>query len=183
VHDDTQIVIHSPWVHTMEQMVQAVVRAREQLGLPHHIVVKEHPVDVGRSDYSSLANVPNLVWLWDYPLDKVMTGADCVITVNSSVGIEAVVRGLPLVTLGNAIYNVEGIAHHAASEQELPACIAAALSQPPDKSFREEFLCRLRFHDLIDAHWARPTDHGVENAAARIVRMLHASNFSGTPTK
>lgn len=172
VHDDTQIVIHSPWVASMEAMVEEVKKAHAALGLDHGLVVKEHPVDLGRYDYTEYARRSGTTWLWDYPLDTVMNGADVVITVNSSVGIEAVVRGKPVVTLGNALYNIPGVVHHAPNAAALPGAIRAALDTPPDTAFRHEVLCRLRFADMVDASWGRPTDRGVTAAAARIRSLL-----------
>lgn len=172
VHDDTQIVIHSPWVPSMEAMVEEVKKAHAALGLPHALVVKEHPVDLGRYDYTDYARRSGTLWLWDYPLDTVMNRADVVITVNSSVGIEAIVRGKPVVTLGNALYNIPGIVHHAPNAAALPGAIKAALETPVDTAFRHEFLCRLRFADMVDASWGKPTDTGVAAAAGRIRQQL-----------
>jgi capsular polysaccharide export protein len=172
VHDDTQIVIHSPWVDRMETMLRAVLRARAAIGCDLPIVVKEHPVDIGRYDYEGLPERREVAaWLWDQTLEEVMPGAAVVVTVNSTVGLEAVVAGKPVVTLGNALYNHAGIVHHAAGEGQLAGALQAALSTPIDEAWRHRFLCQLRFEDLLSAHWARPTDAGAAAAADRIIQL------------
>ena len=171
VHDDTQIIVHSPWVNSMECLIREVLEAKSRLNLPHKLVVKEHPVDVGRYDYTRLQKMSELVWLRDFPLEEILTKTDCVITVNSSVGIEALVYGKPVVTLGEAFYNVKAMAHAALKREDLAPAIMAALEEPGDPHLREAFLCRLRFQDLVDASWRCPTDRGVTNAAERILSM------------
>lgn len=172
VHDDTQITVNSPWIKDMEAFVNVVKAVAQQLRLPHAIVVKEHPVDVGRKSYDNLSEHSDVVWLWDYPLNELLARAACVITVNSSVGLEAVVHGKPVITLGNAVYNVPGVVYHAASDAELADALTAAITQAPDQVLRNRFLCKLAFQDMVRASWKRPTDIGIANAGNRIVSLL-----------
>lgn len=174
VHDDTQIVVHSPWARTMRGMLEDVLEAKTALGLPHAVVVKEHPVDVGRFDYSNLETAPGVVWLRDYPLDEILRKSACVVTINSSVGIEALVEGCSVVTLGEAFYNLPGMVHHAAAKADLQGALKNALGRPVDRALQKAFLCRLRFHELVEASWGKPTDQGVENAANRVADLLNS---------
>ncbi len=172
VHDDTQIIAHSPWVKTMGQMLKSVMKATDVLGLPRKIVVKEHPVDVGRYDYGTVERSRDVVWLRDYALGVILKRADCVITVNSSVGIEALVYGKPVVTLGEAFYNVKRLVHTALCEADLAPALSAALNQSIDPALREAFLCQLRFRELVEASWRQPTDEGVANTVRRILSLI-----------
>ena len=92
--------------------VQAVLRARAALPKAMHLYVKEHPSQVsgnrsgylGRSPhfYSLLDRVPGITVLGaDFPLVSVLEKVSLVFTLTGTVGVQAVLRGIPCVYFGN----------------------------------------------------------------------------------
>lgn len=174
VHDDTQITIHSPWIRNMRELVSAVIAARNQLKLPHTVVVKEHPVDLGRIDYKEFIAKADAVWLWDYPLEELLERAAAVITVNSSVGLEAVLAGRAVVSLGASVYEKAGVTCPARSPETLRAAISRALSGERDEVLRYQFLQALRCREMLSVSWGKPTEEGVRSAAERILQLIES---------
>lgn len=91
---------------------QAVLRARAILPTDMHLYVKEHPSQVsgnrsgylGRSPhfYSLLDRVPGITVLGaDFPLVSVLEKVSLVFTLTGTVGVQAVLRGIPCVYFGN----------------------------------------------------------------------------------
>ena len=105
-------------------------------------IVKPHPlskIDVGALPENAMLaerrdNVHSL-------LDMV----DAVVCYNSGVGLLAACHGKPIVTVGNAFYNLKGIGHFASSVDEALAC-ACADPTPPDPNKLEALIAKYLFH-------------------------------------
>ncbi len=110
VHDDTQIYFHSPWFSSVEEALQATVRAMPD-DLP--LVVKPHPVDktrYGTEIYRRhLRNIDLLVSTSENT-HRLIEGSLGVITINSTAGLEGIFFHKPVLVLGNAFYSKEGLA-------------------------------------------------------------------------
>ena len=68
VHDDTQVIIHSPYLRDMEELtawVGAAVQRHNQTNNDNlRIIIKEHPSDSGRTNYDSLKKMyPEITFL------------------------------------------------------------------------------------------------------------------------
>ncbi|MDD3444403.1 MAG: capsular biosynthesis protein [Zavarzinia sp.] len=116
---DKQIVNHSPY-KSMRDFKAAVMHsfarhAPEDLNL----VIKAHPLDNGRdghaADVAALVAETGLegrVTLIDGgTLFNLLGGCRAAITVNSTAGISALHRAVPLIALGKAIFDIEGLCH------------------------------------------------------------------------
>src|SRR5690606_17680660 len=109
VEDDTQILLNSSF-SGMDELMRVVYPAVISMN-NYKLVVKEHPHDWGRHNQSTLRErYPKAIWLQKYPTEQVITGADIVVTVNSSVGVEALLLNKKVITLGKCFYDVDGVA-------------------------------------------------------------------------
>jgi len=81
------------------------------------LVLKHHPVDRGRKNYhnfimrqAELLDVDQRVLIvHDVHLPTCLKHAIATITINSTVGLSSIYHKTPTITLGNAIYDIEGI--------------------------------------------------------------------------
>lgn len=153
VHDDTQILLHSPNIKSMDQLVDCVTTAVEQYNIcsdiPISIVVKAHPSDSGRIDYSKIEQTcrkKKALFLRYYPTQTLIKQAAGIITINSTVGIEALIQHKPVITLGNAFYNVPGIVHHVDDPKMLPDMIPVIANQQVNHRLIDQFLYYLGIH-------------------------------------
>jgi capsular polysaccharide export protein len=72
---------------------------------------------------------------------------DLVITINSTVGIEAIDAGIPVITLGQAFYSFPGVvAGHCEEVKVLPGLIGEALADAGnvDREIQQRFIAALK---------------------------------------
>ncbi|MFH1997020.1 MAG: hypothetical protein ABIJ27_08560 [Candidatus Omnitrophota bacterium] len=124
VHDDSNVVLHSPNIRGMEEFLSIVHRAVRRSAGPAPIVVKEHPEDCGRVDYTRLKrDYPDVIFFSQRPAGELIAGARAVITINSTVGYEALQSFKPVITIGEAFYDMPGVTFHVDSSAELNALL------------------------------------------------------------
>lgn len=128
VESDTQLVVHAGWVDCSLVLVQRVVDVLERLGLQrgYQVTVRPHPK--ARQDVSSLLSkfrLSNVVIDGRASLGEQLLQADVVVTINSSVGFEALREGLLVCHLAPCLYGREGVAYFAYSEDALRAVLKA----------------------------------------------------------
>lgn len=176
VHDDTQVIIHSPYLGDMQELTTWVAKAvrqhnetsREKL----HIIIKEHPSDSGRTNYSSLkATYPEITFLQSYSTEALIEKAKVVITINSSVGIESLLKHKKVITLGNAAYSIDGIVTRASSIDEI-ALALDALEASVDKDLINHFLYYIRYVYSIEGSWRNPSEIHLQNVKKRVEAIL-----------
>ncbi len=116
---DFQIVAYSPF-DGMESAIKMVFKSfSENADKANRLVIKLHPWDPGLKNWEKkifqLAKEFSLCERIDYfdggSLDEMIKGSMGMITVNSTSGIRALQLGIPVKTLGDAIYNIEGITY------------------------------------------------------------------------
>lgn len=151
VHDDTQIRYNSPYVEDMHELVSLVVAAVRQVDESNTIVVKEHPQDLGRVDYGDLQEqYSDVTWLRRFPIDQVVAGAEVVVTVNSSVGMQALTQYVPVVAVGESFYDGNPFVEHPQSSDEVVAAIGTSLSKDLDEAAVDEYVEAFRENVFVD---------------------------------
>lgn len=178
VQDDTQVLLYSPHFRTMDELVDCAVNAVKQYnsitGEDLWLVVKEHPSDFGRADYSALkARYENdhILFLRFYPTPDLIARSQGVITLNSTVGIESLAHHKPVITLGNAFYNVKGLVCHVAQSEQLSACIPF-INAEPDHQLIDKFLYYLRYCYLAEGSWHQPNAQHFQSVREKIAKIL-----------
>jgi capsular polysaccharide export protein len=178
VHDDTQVLLHSPQIKTMESLVDYVVDAVKKYNSAHNadlwIIAKEHPSDFGRVDYTLIKEKyqnEKILFLRYYPTPELIKKSCGVITLNSSVGIEALVQHKPVITLGNSFYNVERLVRHVTEPEKLHDSLSFVDSDP-DHVLIDQFLYYLRYCYLAEGSWRQPDAEHYQSAAKKIAEVL-----------
>ena len=114
---DSQITHHSPWP-SIEAFIDAVLTSfAAHAPADTHLVFKHHPMDVGHAHYGThihgLARRFGLGSRVGYihggHLPSLLTQARGVVVVNSTVGLQAMHHGTPVLALGRAIYDKPGL--------------------------------------------------------------------------
>jgi capsular polysaccharide export protein len=141
VPGDSQLRIFGGRFRTVEAVIEAVSEAARRLPEGWHARLKEHPSSPVRfGDLIARLSHPKLV------LDNVtdtfaqVAAARAVVTVNSSVGLEAMFFEKPVVAIGECFWAIPGIASHCPT----PTALAEGLANPEaftfDPSARAAFL-------------------------------------------
>lgn len=138
VPSDMQVTVHSPWVRDMGAFLDVICDAAER-NPETTFVIKEHPSFkqsvMGRRDH------PRVIFANGNVTSELIRDARAVITLNSTVGIEALLLEKPVITLGEACYNVDGLVRHAPDPRRLDIALAAvARGWAPEPELRRQFL-------------------------------------------
>jgi capsular polysaccharide export protein len=176
VAKDSQLLLYSPLVgNDMGLFLQHCRTALQAVAANYRIVVKLHPADVGDIDYSGLMKrYPDVIFLKDYPSNELIKSASLVITINSTVGVEALIFGKPVVTLGNNFYNVPEVVHHVHALSELPQAIHTALSAAPDRDKTQRLLYYLYHCYFTHGSWKNYSQQSIEAVAAKLAALAAA---------
>jgi capsular polysaccharide export protein len=116
VHSDSQITQRSDF-----ESMEAFIRKVSNSFLKHapsntKLVFKVHPMDRGYKDYAKLIKKlqskpggDRILYLDRIHLPTALDHARGCVTINSSVGLSALIHGAPTLTLGEAAYHLEGL--------------------------------------------------------------------------
>ncbi|MQX52699.1 polysaccharide synthesis/modification protein [Alcanivorax sp. PA15-N-34] len=176
VYDDTQILIHSPWIKSMERLHEVLEKTVDSLRSDTVFVVKEHPTS--KRSYPELhGRHPRIIYANANDTQELIEQSLAVITINSTVGIESLLLGRPVITLGNACYNIDGLVSHADNEKEL----MELLQDPEGLSFDDElirhFVAWLGEAYLVPGRWPDYTPEYPARMRKRLDEILRGDQF------
>lgn len=118
VHTDSQITARSSF-ESMEQFIELVVQSFIKFAPSHtKLIFKVHPMDRGYRDYHELiqklqpaSEEQRIYYLDRLHLPTFLDHARGCITINSSVGISALIHHTPTLAMGKAAYNLDGLTY------------------------------------------------------------------------
>ncbi|MCX5969533.1 MAG: 1-acyl-sn-glycerol-3-phosphate acyltransferase [Cyanobacteria bacterium] len=117
VASDSQISLGSDY-QGMEPFIKELITSFAIHGRPcDRLAFKHHPRDRGYNNYSRLIDRlatthgvrDRVVYFHDAPLGPALKAARAVVTINSTVGLQALYHGTPTKALGRTFYNLHGL--------------------------------------------------------------------------
>jgi len=141
VVDDYKILRIIPHTYDQASLIEQVAGA-----LPHgyDVVLKEHPMSIGRNRLAllhRLAQIPNARLVEPRTSShELMCEADAVVVISSTVGLEALLHGRPVLTLGQPFYSGYGVTLDVDSFREIREAVPAVLAFAPDRARTLRFL-------------------------------------------
>ena len=173
---DSQIRFHAP-AGGMSTAIATVLQS-----FAHHapvgalLVITEHPLDYGPVNLASviarlvaeLGLASRVVFLRDGSPAPLVQAARGLVTVNSTIGITALASGVPVITLGAAIYNLPGLTSQLGIDRfwQRP--------QPPEPALFEAFRCVVAARTQINGGFYSAQGIAVAVAGA-VSRLEHAA--------
>ncbi|MGC9369637.1 MAG: capsular biosynthesis protein [Paracoccaceae bacterium] len=144
VPNDSQITLFAGWVQSVEGMLAALAEASGDLPEGWHIRIKEHP-SARASLAEPLAEAVQRAGgrlVVDNRTDtfEQVKASGGVITINSSVGLQAFFHDKPVIVLGQAFFAIEGLVHVAADRVALAALLRAPEKLGFDPALRAAFM-------------------------------------------
>lgn len=117
INTDAQIRFHSPFENMLDAVQQVLRAFAEHAPTFSRLLIKAHPLDPGLINYSKLiakwareCDVAGRVFFVESGnLPSLLDGTSGVVTVNSTAGASALLHGCKTITLGKAIYALEGL--------------------------------------------------------------------------
>lgn len=118
---DYQIRHSSDYTHLSEMLEEVIASFALNAPADRHLVIKSHPADNGTENWgrqiaqiAAARRVSDRVhWIDGGDLDTLLDNAVGLVTVNSTVGMFALRRGIPTIALGTAVYDIPGLTHQA----------------------------------------------------------------------
>ncbi len=140
VPSDSQVTLFAGWVGGMAGFLAALGQAVGQLPEGWHLRVKEHPS--ARQALSLAGLVATGRVIVDNATDSFaqVQGSGGVVTLNSSMGVQAFFHDKPVVVLGQAFFARDGLVTVPADQAALNAAFAAADSLTYDAGKRARFM-------------------------------------------
>lgn len=178
VPHDTQVVCFSPWIDSMESLYDEVMLAVNQLGDPTlKIIFKEHPSWHKHFDGLYQKDM-NAIFANHNDTEQLISGAEAVITINSTVGLEALQLGKKVITLGEACYNIEGLVLACKNRSELADHLTQLDHWQPDLNLRNNYFRYLQYVYCVDGSWKKCTSEHVLAVNKRLTQGDLFSFFS-----
>ncbi len=136
VATDAQVVVHSDFdsvAHCIEAVASSFAAAAAAADV---LVIKHHPMDRGAHDYGGVIRrlaalhglAGRLFYIHDQHLPTLLDHAKGVVVINSTVGMQALHHGTPVITLGQALYDLPELTF----QGKLDAFWQQAPQSPPD---------------------------------------------------
>ena len=178
VNGDSQIVCYSPWIQNMAHLVSVLIAALpafQAAGL--EVVVKPHPkCSTPNAKVLARLKTHGVTVVTDTDSKRLVAQSQAVLTINSTVGLEALAAGKKVIVLGQAFYRIEGISLGAINNSELQAAIGQLAQWAPDIQAVSGLMNYLRQEYQIKGDW-RTAD------AAHIQCLLNRlEQFNGAAT-
>jgi hypothetical protein len=141
VVDDYKIKRVIPHCYDQASIIEQVADA---LPHGHELVLKEHPMSIGRNRLSLLkrvARIPNARLVAPHTSShELIRDAEAIAVISSTVGLEALLYDKPVLTLGQPFYSGFGVTLDVDSFAEIRTAVPALLRFAPDHERIQRFL-------------------------------------------
>lgn len=170
VETDSQIISNSPWIRSMGQFYYHLANVIDKLNDKNiHIVIKEHPSESVRHD-SLHHQHERILFANQCNTQLLIEGAEVIVTVNSTVGIESLLLGKRVIALGNACYGIDEVCAQASSEEQLIHILNNLNLYEVNSEVKNGFLNCLYEHYVIPTAWGSVDDKHVEALTRRLLK-------------
>jgi len=146
---DTQILLFSPWIESMEELYNIIDEVSNILDI--NFILKEHPSSI--KDYPQLhqraLQNSKISFANGHPTQELIEKSKAVITINSTVGIESLLFQKRVIVLGKAFYAIDGITKQANSKEELIDILSNLNSWRFNHNLVDNFLKYLYYEYLV----------------------------------
>ena len=156
VNSDTQTILYSDFKDTYD-FLSTVVPKLKKLG--YHIMLKQHPFETEPVDYSSFVG-EHVSLFSKCDLNALIDRAEFVVTINSSVGLQAIERGKKVVVCG------------AASYKNAPNCYPfSALDKVEKEPLQdaEKYITKLKRDIFIEGNWRKVDESLLASVSQRLL--------------
>ncbi len=175
---DSQLLLFSPWVGSaLPALIAELSAALAQTDPRARLLVKLHPRearDIGER-YAALAPrvAGNVVFIREIPVQQLIPRCKAVVTVNSTVGFEALLLGTPVIVAGEAFYGVEGVARVAHDPLALREHLSAILrgTWSPDPVAVDDLMHFVFAEGLVAASWKDGSDASLAAVGRRLLAL------------
>jgi capsular polysaccharide export protein len=175
VVEDSNIYLHSPWLRNMRHLYAEIENLSSKF--THlNFVIKQHPScpeEYADLIEKSLQTKDKIRFVSEIDSTTLVANSQLIMTINSTVGMEAIMARKRLVVLGEAIYGFAGLAKPVSSRDELVKVITDLDSWQVDQELFNKYLCFVKNEYAVigDAIYSRTPEH-LQAAIAKLQLIL-----------
>ncbi|WP_262501230.1 capsular biosynthesis protein [Pseudoalteromonas sp. FUC4] len=180
VPHDTQLASFSPWIDSMDMFYEEVIKALKSLNDPSlKVVFKEHPS--WHKHYAHLYEKDSIaVFANGNQTSDLIKCAEAVVTINSTVGLEALLLNKRVLTLGQTCYNIEGLVKHASTAEQLAENMNEVVQGwQPNTLLRDKFFSFIEHVYCIPGVWKHTEDKHIKAIEARFTGNDEFAKYHG----
>ncbi len=174
INGDSQILDHSPWIKNMQHfffVLRSVMRQADDKNL--YCIIKQHPqCSRNYSKLHTIAKQEKQILFSDHSTEELIKKAKVVVTINSTVGMEALLFVQKVITLGHTYYNLPDLVRHADTRNELLIAINNIAKWRPNERLRKAFLDYVYRYYCIPEDWHHPSAKHFRAIDRRLEKML-----------
>ena len=170
---DSQLLINSPQLKNMRDFF-ALIEALALANPAWRFIVKEHPSC--NLNYQDLHQRQPNIQFSQANTEQLIRNAQAIVTINSSVGMEAIIFHKPVITLGEAFYNIPGLCLQAGNQAKIQQQLEIICNQhwTPDPQLIQSFISFLQNQYLVPIAWRRADKFHFAALSARIRKFIKA---------
>jgi capsular polysaccharide export protein len=124
LNGDSQILHHSRFDSVAEVIGHVITSFAKHAPLNARLLIKNHPLDPGLDDHQSVVKknaldekvADRVAFVETTNLAEIFPRINGVVLVNSTTGLSAIWRGIPVHTLADPVYNMPGLTHQGTLE-------------------------------------------------------------------
>lgn len=172
VDSDSQIIRYSPWIKNMPMLFNAVLKSMKYIG-NMKVVFKEHPSSTVNYDYlHQQLNQDVGIFANNVSTQELIENSQAVVTINSTVGVEALCFSKKVIVLGEAYFSIKGLTIAANTVTELTHAITHLDEFSPDPILCKRFLSYLYYAYLIPGSRSSASDEHCQLVADKLMSFL-----------
>jgi capsular polysaccharide export protein len=175
VTTDSQIILFSPWIKDMIDLVKQLDLVSQKLGhnMPD-IVFKPHPACDQKYDalIEQYKHHDKLHFNTETPTPVLIQHAKAVATINSTVGIESLLLNKKLITLGHAFYQLPRLCLSATDQSSLTESLKQLDTWEADQNLRTAFFNYLAADYQVPGRWQKASDHHLKACTMKLAFLI-----------
>lgn len=170
VPNDSQVTLFAGWTGGMDGFLRALTQAAAKLPPGWHLRIKEHPSARTPLNLAPLLATGRVIL--DNQTDSFaqLQASQAVVTLNSSMGLQAFFHDKPVITLGRAFFARQGLVQVAGDQVQLNQLFATPHSLTFDATQRARFMTW-----LDRSYYPRPSDPSALTEKLLLARKMAAS--------
>ncbi|ABV11898.1 TPA: hypothetical protein OTY97_001328 [Citrobacter koseri] len=166
VPNDVQIISNCKLFSSIDDMLTSVIKSLPE---GYDLIVREHPMNKGRynkSLYKLINENVNVHIDNNTPIDHLIDNSSLVIVINSTVGLEAAVRGAAVLTLGDIYY--PQIVNNLTSRESLKTEIVKAIDNKATQEEVKLYIAYLFKNYMVKDNYKNSNYYDLNNAVEKI---------------
>jgi capsular polysaccharide export protein len=172
VESDSQIILYGDWIDSMRTLFSVIQSVSDAMPSDLVFVFKEHPSS--RATYDDLGHklTNRTLFANGNSTEELIKKAEAIVTINSTVGVESLMLGKRVITLGKAFYAIPGLTKQAHTKDELHTLLNNLNGWTIDHNFVRNFITYLREEYLVSGSWNTANGPHIKLMSDKLASMM-----------